>query len=459
MEMDVKDKNVLIVGLGKTGVSTARFLKRNGANVTVTDSSNDLKQNNDMKSLSNMGIQLEVGYHSPESFEQAELIVLSPGVPHTIAPVEKAKKKGTAIIGEIELASRFIKEPIVAVTGTNGKTTTTTLLGEMLTQSGLKVFVGGNIGKPLIDYVDSSDKADVIAAEVSSFQLDTVETFRPTVGALLNIAEDHMDRYDSFNEYSRSKCRLFENQKDTDVAIINFADPMIQSFCKDINSKKWIFSYKRHLKSIDSNCSAMISDKDICFTINDEPVGSIGFESIKVPGLHNYENIAAAGLATLAVGGKFEGIQLAINTFKGLPHRLEYIHSVNGVRYFNDSKATNAHAVEKALDAFSAPVILIMGGRNKDVDFHVLEKSMSAHVKHLIVIGEAKKEIQSVLGHITRIEPATSMDDAVLKAHQSAVSGDVVLLSPACASFDMYKSYVERGNHFREAVNRLIKAT
>lgn len=455
--MNVKDKQILIVGLGKTGVSTARFLNRKGAKVTVTDSNNDIKQNDDMKSLRARNIQLEIGYHTPESFEQAELIILSPGVPHTIAPVERARKKGTPIIGEIELAARFITEPIAAVTGTNGKTTTTTLLGDMLRQSGLNVFVGGNIGKPLIDYVDSPDSADVIVAEISSFQLDTIETFRPAVGVLLNIAEDHMDRYDDFDGYGRSKCRLFENQKETDVAVINTADPMVQSFCTNINSKKWIFSHQRCLKSIDSACLAVISDKAICFTINDKPVGSLRLETIKLPGLHNYENIAAAGLAALAAGGTFDGIQSAINAFEGLPHRLEYIHSSNGVRYFNDSKATNAHAVEKALDAFNVPVILIMGGRNKDVDFHALEKSIRAHVKHLIVIGEAKEEIQSALAHSAPIDPARSMDDAVLKARQSSAPGDVVLLSPACASFDMYTNYAERGDHFRETVNRLIK--
>ncbi|MBW2178934.1 MAG: UDP-N-acetylmuramoyl-L-alanine--D-glutamate ligase [Deltaproteobacteria bacterium] len=455
--MKLKNNKILIVGLGKTGVSTAKFLKQKGAIVTATDSNKEQEQDNEVRSLIDLGVHLEIGYHKPESFEQADMIILSPGVPHTIAPVKKAKAKGISVIGEIEMASRFIKEPIVAVTGTNGKTTTTTLLGEMLTQSGFKVFVGGNIGNPLIDYAGSPEKADIIVAEISSFQLDTIETFRPKVGVLLNIAEDHMDRYKDFNDYARSKCRIFENQKSSDVAVFNGADPTTRSICRNIISKKLVFSNNGNLDSKKPGNNALISKTNILFTINNKKAESLEISSIKLPGSHNLENVAASGLAAFAAGGSFKGIQLAISSFKGLPHRFEYVTTINGVQYFNDSKATNAHAVEKALHAFNVPVVLIMGGRNKDVDFHMLENSIRTHVKKLIVFGEAEEEIRSTLGPITKTEIAASMDEAVAKAHASAEPGNAVLLSPACSSFDMYNNYAERGDNFREAVNGLKK--
>jgi len=455
--MKLKNKKILIVGLGKTGVSTARFLKQKGAIVTATDSNKEQKQNNEVRSLIEFGVHLEIGYHTQESFEQADMIILSPGVPHTIAPVIKAKEKGISVIGEIEMASRFIKEPIVAVTGTNGKTTTTTLLGEMLTQSGFNVFVGGNIGNPLIDYAGSPEKADIIVAEISSFQLDTIETFRPKVGVLLNIAEDHMDRYEDFNDYARSKGRIFENQKSNDTAVLNGTDPSIRSIYRNLISKKLVFSHNGNFESKEPGNNALISKTDILFTLNNKKAESLEIAGIKLPGSHNLENVAAAGLAALAAGGSFEGIQLAIHSFKGLPHRLEYVTTINGVQYFNDSKATNAHAVEKALHAFNVPVVLIMGGRNKDVDFHLLENSVRTHVTKLIVFGEAKEEIRFALGPITKTEAAESMNEAVANAHASAEPGNVVLLSPACSSFDMYNNYAERGVNFCEAVKGLTQ--
>ncbi|MCJ7771648.1 MAG: UDP-N-acetylmuramoyl-L-alanine--D-glutamate ligase [Desulfobacterales bacterium] len=455
--MKLTNKKVLIVGLAKTGLSSARFLKQKGAMVTATDIAKEKDLSIDTRSLIDLGVTLEIGNHKPESFEQADLIVLSPGVPHTIAPIKNAIAKGITVLGEIELASRFIQEPIVAVTGTNGKTTTTTLLGEMLRQCGFKVFVGGNIGNPLIDYANSKEKADIIVAEISSFQLDTIETFQPKVAVLLNITEDHMDRYEDFKGYARSKCRIFENQKKGDTAVLNGSDPAVQSICGHINSQKLFFYNKKDSESKESANNALITGTDILFNINSELTFSLDISDIRLPGFHNIENVAAASLAAFAAGGTFEGIQLATSTFKGLRHRLEYVNAANGVQYFNDSKATNADAVEKALNAFNDPVILIMGGRNKDVDFHILENSVRKHVKKLIVIGEASEEIESILGHVANTESATSMDEAVFKAHQSATAGDVVLLSPACSSFDMYNNYAERGDNFCEAVNRLTK--
>jgi UDP-N-acetylmuramoylalanine--D-glutamate ligase len=324
------------------------------------------------------------------------------------------------------------------VTGTNGKTTTTTLLGEMLKNSGQKVFVGGNIGNPLIDYVDKGEKAEVIVAEVSSFQLDTIDTFRPKVAVALNITEDHLDRYSDFAAYARAKARIFENQKESDVAVFNGLDPFIGSICKNIKSKKLPF-YNQSVNDAEINTFFK----------------SLDFSSINLPGKHNLENAYAASLAALTIGGSLEGIQSALSNFKGLPHRLEYVATINGVSFFNDSKATNVNAVARALETFSKPIILIMGGRDKGGNFQTLRDLVRRCVKKLIVLGEAKEDILFALGDITSTKRASSMEDAVLSAYHAAARGDVVLLSPACASFDMYAGYAQRGENFCRAVGKL----
>ena len=439
-QMDITNKNILIVGLGRSGAAVSRFLKNRGAAVTVTDMAGEEKLEPYTPPLRKMGISMELGQHKIETFESADLIIISPGVPHTILPIKKAGLKGVPVWGEIELASRFIKEPIVAVTGTNGKTTTTTLLGEMLKKSGLTVFVGGNIGNPLIDYVDKEEKVDILIIEVSSFQLDTIDTFRPKVGILLNIAEDHLDRYPDFAAYAKSKMRVFENQQENDTAVYNASDPYICSLCKNIKARKLLFNNN---------------------TINNATIEknfkSLDFTDISLPGKHNIENAYAASLAALATGGTIEGVQSALNNFKGLPHRLEYVATINNVNFFDDSKATNVDAVARALESFNTPVILIMGGRDKGSNFHILKDLVRQHIKKIIAMGEAKEDIKSALGHITSIRIASSMDDAVSSAYHAASPGDVVLLSPACASFDMYTSYAHRGEDFCKAVNELNK--
>ena len=436
--MNISHKNILIVGLGRSGAAVARFLKNRGAAVTVTDIAGEDNLKSYTPSLREMGISMELGQHRIETFESADLIIISPGVPHTILPIKRAVLKGIPVWGEIEFASRFIREPIVAVTGTNGKTTTTTLLGEMLKKSGLAIFVGGNIGNPLIDYVDKGEKVEILVIEVSSFQLDTIDTFRPKVGVLLNIAEDHLDRYPDFAAYAKSKMRIFENQRESDTAVYNASDPYIRSLCKSIKARKLPF-----------NNNAIDNDKI------EKTFKSLDFARMSLPGKHNIENAYAASLAALATGGTVEGVQSALNDFKGLPHRLEYVATVNDVNFFNDSKATNVDAVARALEAFNKPVILIMGGRDKGSDFHLLEDLVRQHTKKIIVMGEAKEDIRSALGHITSIKNAASMEEAVSSAYHAASPGDVVLLSPACASFDMYTSYAHRGEDFCRAVEEL----
>jgi len=443
--MELKNKNILIVGLGVTGVATARFLKNRGAFVTVADRKKEQELGSEELLIRDLGIKMELGAHRIETFENADLVVISPGVPHTIEPVIKAKEQGIPVMGEIELASRFITEPIIAVTGTNGKTTTTTLLCKMLEDSGLKVFVGGNIGTPLIAYADKREKAEIVVIEVSSFQLDTIDTFRANVAVLLNITEDHMNRYSDLNAYAKSKARIFENQRYDDTAVLNGSDPVVCSLSKDILSKKVFFSSKKE-KGVTISDESIISQENISRLLVD----------FKLPGKHNMENAAAASLAALAAGGTFEGVRSALRKFKGLSHRLEHINTLNGVDFFNDSKATNVDSVAKALETFERPIVLIMGGRNKGSKFYALRDLIDKHVKKLIIIGEAKEDIMAELGSIKPVEAAATMDDAVFKAyHDAAKPGDIVLLSPACASFDMYNNYAQRGEDFCKAVAKI----
>lgn len=453
--MEIADKNILIVGLGKSGAASARFLKKQGAKVTVTDMADEQKLGLYLKELDGMNITMELGQHRIETFKQADLIVVSPGVPHTILPIKKAKEKGVAVVGEIELAARFIKEPIVAVTGTNGKTTTTKLLGEMLENSGIKVFVGGNIGNPLINYVEKEEKAQVIVAEISSFQLDTIDTFRPKVSVLLNITKDHLDRYPDFEAYVKAKGRIFENQREDDTAVLNGSDPLIRLLCENIKAKKVFFSCDQDDAPGENGKDATVMGKKIIIRLAGNGIRSIDLSCMSLPGRHNKENISAACLAALAAGGTFEGIEHALKKFKGLSHRLEYVLAINGVSYFNDSKATNVDAVVRALESFSAPVILIMGGRDKDNDFSALGDLVRLHAKKLIVMGETSEKIKSALASFVSINSASSMEDAVFQAYREAAAGDIVLLSPACSSFDMYNSYAERGEHFCRVVKKL----
>ncbi|MBL7178711.1 MAG: UDP-N-acetylmuramoyl-L-alanine--D-glutamate ligase [Desulfobacterales bacterium] len=460
--MDLANKNILIVGLGSSGIAAARFAKHKGAVVTVTDIAPEGQLAGHALEASAMGISLELGRHQAEFFERADLIVISPGVPHTIGPILGACKKGIPVIGEIEFASRFIREPVIAISGTNGKTTTTTLLGKMLETSGFKVFVGGNIGNPLIGYVDQGAGAQIVVAEISSFQLDTIETFRPKVSVLLNITEDHMDRYPDFEAYVRSKLRIFENQQKDDTAVINASDPLIRSAAKDIKARQVPFyQYDSH-----DDCSQECAVIDwsgfqgaACIRLRskESPQRSLDLSGFGLVGRHNLENAAAASLAALAAGASLDAVQSALNDFKGIPHRLESVATVGGVRFFDDSKATNVDAVARALESFTHPLVLIMGGRDKGGTFSVLKELVHKHVKTLIVMGEAREKIAAALSGACRqgAQIAANMQDAVRLAYQAAAPGDVVLLAPGCASFDMYKSYAQRGEDFCAAVRQL----
>lgn len=451
--LDIKGKKILVVGLARSGIASALFARKKGALVTVTDISSPENLDAPVSDLEKQGIRLILGRHVEDDFTQADLVILSPGVPHTITPVKQAVSKGVKVVGEMEFASWFIKAPIVAVTGTNGKTTVTTLLGKMLSLSEKSVFVGGNIGAPLTGYVDTGKTANVVVAEVSSFQLDTIDTFVPEVAVLLNISEDHMDRYPDFEGYGKSKFRIFENQTRQHTAILNSNDPVIAKMLEatPLNGRIWrYFENEKHPRVVvEKGCLKITVDRKKPFQIDLTKTG--------IKGPHNIENIAAASLGAIAAGGTQKGIQAAVDAFTGLPHRMETVKTLGGVLFINDSKATNVVAVEKALESFDRPIHLIMGGQHKGGIFTPLEKEIRTRVKTLICMGEAGDEIFSTLkgAPIVKAEKAADMDMAVAKAFANAEKGDVVLLSPACASFDMFENYEARGRAFIKAVDDL----
>ena len=444
------------MGLARTGLAVARFLKGRGARVTVTDQANEATLGAVVSQARDLGVELALGGHSDATLATANMVVISPGVPHTLVSLDTARKSGIPVVGEVELASRFIKAPIVAVTGTNGKTTTTELLGRMLSASGLKVFVGGNIGNPLIDIADKDGALDVVVAEISSFQLDTIRTFRPHVAVLLNVSPDHLDRYPDIDAYAASKGRVFANQGPEDFAVCHGNDPLVQLQCGTVQACHLNF-YVRPPANGQPGQGAIITPRQIAISIPGYLNGRIELARVNLIGPHNRENIAAAGLAALAAGGTLEGIQRALDAFKALAHRLEPVGRVGGIQFVNDSKATNVDAVVRALECFRHPVVLIMGGRNKGYDFGALNPYVRKHVKKLIVMGEARKEISTALGEAPQlgVEEASDMDAAVHQAFAAALPGETVLLSPACASFDMFGSYAERGDKFRQLVGAL----
>lgn len=434
--MNSQKTYTLIVGMGRTGNAVASYLNQQEKNIVITDK--DISKKQDAEIFETKGIKTEIGFHDSATFENAELIIVSPGVPLTIPELEKARKKGIPIQGELDTISELIDIPIIAVTGTNGKTTTTTLIGDMLTESGFKVFVCGNIGTPIVEYLtdkkNENRKTDIIVAEISSFQLDTSNKFKPDVALLLNIAEDHLDRYNDFDEYTKSKWSIFKNQTKNQTAIINAKIKNIDSEASEIKSE---------IKYYNNENSLIIKNSIVDLT------------KTKLKGDHNKENIEAAVLATLAAKGNMEGVLKGLKNFTPLPHRLEFIRSINQVDFYNDSKGTNPDAVKRAIECFDNNILLIMGGQEKGTDFKCLKKTLKTKIKKLIVMGEAKDIIANTFSDVCDISHATSMEDAVMQAYQSSEKGDTVLLSPGCASFDMYENYSKRGFDFIKQVKGL----
>ena len=449
--MDFFKKKVLVVGLGKSGLSISRWLTGEGAEVTVSDMKEESALNDRfVDEIRGIGITLETGGHRKETFLNSDMIVVSPGVPMNMELLTIARGNGIPVLGEMELAGTLINIPIVAITGTNGKSTTTSLVGAMIKNAGFKVFVGGNIGTPLIDCVTKGRDAEFAVVEVSSFQLDTMENFRPTVALLLNISPDHLDRYSSYEAYVQSKLKIFKNQGSGQYAILNDDDELLTHYDPSGGMAVLRFGLKKK-----KNRQAFIEGKKMITCLPGMEARTFDLERFQLRGRHNLENLMAGVLASLALEIETDTIQKTLDHFKGLSHRLEPVRRVRGVTFYNDSKATNVDAALSSISSFDRPVVLIAGGRHKGGDYLPLAKVARGRVRKAILLGESQNTLAEAFKGIIPFALAESMTDAVSQAFSAAETDDVVLLAPACSSFDMFSDYEHRGMVFREAVERL----
>ena len=447
--MNLTGKKIVVIGMGKTGIAVARFLGKQGAKVIVTDEQPVDQWSREFEQIAKEK-WLEIGSYNTRILTGACIVVPSPGVPPGNDLLVEAQKKNIPVISEIEIAYRFLKVPVIAVTGTNGKTTTTTLLGEILQYSGKKTFVGGNIGNPLIEYVEGSQKDDFIVAEISSFQLQWIEKFRPFIAVLLNITCDHINYHGSFAEYRRIKTRVFANQTKADFAILNAADPEQEEMDRIINAQVIKFSSKRVLQK-----GIFIKKNNIVLRMPGAKEEQYPLSIINLSGLHNVENVMAAIMSARICGCSQENIIATVADFRGLPHRIEFVGEKNSIKFYDDSKGTNVGSVERALETFAKPVILLLGGRDKDGDFETLKPLLAAKAKKVILFGEARNRIASLIGKDMPTLKKAKLREAIESAYKNAQPGDVILLSPGCASFDEFANYKERGNYFKDIVGNL----
>ncbi len=441
-----------MVGLGKTGVGLCRFLAARQARVTATDSAAATELAPALTALQGLDITLEVGCPQPAHWQNFDLIVASPGVPPELPWLQDAVSKGIPLIGELEIAGHYLHLPVAAISGTNGKTTTTTLVGEMLRASGRRPLVGGNIGTPLVDLVDRQAQADCLVLEISSFQLDTAPSFKPHAAALLNITADHLDRYPNFQAYADSKALLFRQQGPENLAVLNADDPLVAALAPHLKSRVYLYSSRKPLM-----VGAWKTDQTLKVQLAAADDLAIDFPlaDIALPGEHNLENLMAALLIALEMGATPVGCAEILANFRGLPHRLQWVANLAGIDFFDDSKATNVGAVVRSLEHFNRPVVLIAGGRGKGGDYSPLFPWLHRKVKQLILLGESSQTMAAAFAGHAPLKTATDMAHAVSLAFAAAVPGDVVLLSPACSSFDMFRDYAERGRVFQQAVRSL----
>ncbi|MCX7761274.1 MAG: UDP-N-acetylmuramoyl-L-alanine--D-glutamate ligase [Candidatus Kryptonium sp.] len=452
VSQNIAGKKVSVIGGARSGIAVAKLLKKLGANVFISD----VKKPEEIKyvkiapsELDSLGIEYEFGEHS-ERVYNCDFMVISPGVPSNAPVIKKAIELGIKVWSEIEVASWFCKAPIVAVTGTNGKTTTTSLIGHIFKTAGFKTIVAGNIGAPFSDFVLDADENSIVVLEVSSFQLDHIESFKPKVSVLLNITPDHLDRYDSFGDYVLSKFRIFKNLKEDDFAVYNYDDEIVQPYAESLNVIKLPFSVVERL-----SCGAFIEDEYIVLSYKNKKEKILKMKDLKLRGIHNVYNSLAAALAARAMEVRNEIIRESLQSFEGVEHRLEFVREINGVKFINDSKATNVNSLWYALESFDEPIILIAGGRDKGNDYSKVYDLVKKKVKLIIAIGESKEKIYNEFKNLTEVVKVDSMEEAVRKSYEEAKPGDVVLLSPACASFDMFRDYEHRGEVFKKLVNEL----
>ncbi len=458
--MDVKNQRVLVVGLGKSGVSAAMFLHARGARVTVSDSKAEAELGKDIPALLDLGIVVETGAHGERTFRDQDLIVVSPGVPVDSAQLQQARAAGVKIIGEVELAARFLAGDVIAITGSNGKTTTTALCGDILEKAGKRTQVGGNIGRPVTDMIETSASDGWSVLEVSSFQLETIETFLPKIAAILNITPDHLDRHGDFATYAAVKARIFENQSADDFAVLNANDKTCVEMAGKLKAQVYWFGSSGHAKKEISEQGSFVRAASIFWRSGEGKETEImptGETSLK--GRHNLENILAAVCVGMLAGCTPEQIRKAVGEFKAVEHRLELVATVDGVAYYNDSKATNVDATIKALESFPANIHIILGGKDKGSDYTVLKPLLEKRAKGVYTIGAAAEKIGQQIAGAVPVFHAETLANAVRQAASNAKNGDVVVLAPACASFDQFQNYEHRGRTFKELVHKLSGST
>ena len=455
---ELKDKKILIVGLGKTGVSLAKFLTKYEAAVTVTDHKSRPELSTQLDQLEGYNnIKFELGSHSPKTFLSQDLVILSPGVASHLKIFEYARQQGVKITGEFEFSAGFIKEPMAAVTGTNGKTTIAKLAESMLKESGVDVWVGGSNENPITNYLLEEKKAKLVIVEVSGFMLEHCVNFNPANIVFCNLAENHLDRYRSMEEYVNAKRKVFKNTNQATTSILNADDNAVVELARDPSvqrGKIFYFSRKAALEPQIMNIGGAVNIGDEIRVRTGPDIETFNVKNIKMKGKHSIENFMGALLLAREYGATHDAVQRVIENFNGLRHRLEYVRKVGGVLFFNDSKATNVHAVLRALDCFDENVILIAGGKDTNLNYEPLRNMIKRKVKSLILVGEAKERINRDLGDFTETYLIGTFEEAVLIAYQKSRIGDIVLLSPACSSFDMFDSYEERGDYFKEIVKK-----
>jgi UDP-N-acetylmuramoylalanine--D-glutamate ligase len=449
--IDLANKKVLVVGLARTGIATALFCAERGARVTATEARPEMEIADAVAKLRAAGVALELGGHQPETFVEQDIIVPSPGVPLMMPMLAAARAIGVPVWSEMELAWRFLRGRLICITGSNGKTTTTSLIGHILEAAGFPVQVAGNIGTPLISRVDISSDASFTVVEASSFQLESISAFRPDIGVLLNITPDHLDRHGSIEAYGSAKARLFENQTAEDAAVINADDAVAPQYAPTGPRMFWFSREKR----VASGC--YLRGDEVVFRCDGTESVLLERKTIGLRGNHNIENVLAAAAAARLAGAEPAAIAEGVRTFAGVEHRIEYVATISGVEYYNDSKATNVDATLKALDAFPGNVLVILGGKDKGSDYRILRQALRGHARMALLIGSAADKIEADLASVIPVERAETLAGAVEIASRRAKPGDTVLLAPACSSFDQFENYEHRGRVFKQLVRELEK--
>ncbi len=446
---ELRDKRVLVVGLARTGVATALFCAARGASVMATDARPENEIGEAIVSLRAAGVSLELGGHLEKTFLEQDLIIPSPGVPADAPMLKAARAEGVTIWSEVELAGRFLRGLLIGITGSNGKTTTTSLIEHILKNAGFSTILAGNIGTPLISRVEKTTDNTITVVELSSFQLELIGTFRPNISVFLNLTPDHLDRHHTLEEYGRAKARIFENQTEDDSAVLNADDPATTPLAPAKPHVYW-FSRKQRVAQ-----GAFVRENEIVFRDDGEEETVLNLHDIPLAGAHNVENVLAAVTVTRLAGAAPGAIAQGARSFAGVEHRLEFVAEIGGVRYYNDSKATNVDATLKAIDAFPGRILIILGGKDKDSDYTVLQKPLREKAILALLIGAAAEKIERQITGSVAIERAGSLERAVEIASHAARPGDVVLLAPACASFDQFQNFEHRGRVFKELVHQL----